>query len=545
MKYIKRLIIGSSVLGLIGAGVGCNTDELTGLNVNPQALDNIDPNFLFTSAELGAASGGTAGDNRYIDWRTNINFAGYAIQQLASTGGELGEKYVESGSTFESSNAPFEFIYADQLKNISVIFKSTAPGGAYEGKFNNMEQCSRIIRAFLFHRLTDYYGNIPYFEAMKADSGLYFPHYDSQESIYADLLKELDEATSAIKDPANANDEVEHTALSRADIYFDGDLDKWRRWGYSLMLRLGMRVADVKPDWANTYVAKAVAGGVMQSNDDNVFVPMAEAPSLWTSQNGISRAFIPGDGGQTSYVSKTLVDMLKGPNTGSTADDDPRIMILLGGIGNWDPNGFTPIAGGTDPLNQKGMPNGKNQTDLETIEGVTPLDLNVTYSKINPKLLNRDEPYMLMNYGEVELLLAEAIERGIGGTIPGTALSHYEAGVKASMQMYTPYDASFVVSDGAVATYLAAFPYGVAKPALEMIGDQMWLNHYMNWWEAWGEWRRTGFPTLTPVVYPGNSTGGTIPVRLKYPNAEVAGNPNFSSGASPNDFTTKVWWDVN
>jgi hypothetical protein len=55
MKYIKRLIIGSSILGIIGAGVGCNTDELKGLNTDPQALDNVDPNFLFTSAELGTA----------------------------------------------------------------------------------------------------------------------------------------------------------------------------------------------------------------------------------------------------------------------------------------------------------------------------------------------------------------------------------------------------------------------------------------------------------------------------------------------------------
>ena len=548
MKYIKKLIIGSSILGIIGAGVGCNTDELKGLNVDPQALDNVDPNFLFTAAELGTASGGTLGDNRYIDWRTNINFAGYAIQQLASSGGELGEKYVESGSTFESSNAPFEFIYADQLKNISVIFKNTGAGGAFEGQFTNMVQASRILRAFLFHRLTDYYGNIPYFEAMQADSGLYFPHYDSQELIYQDLLNELDQATASITDPTDALGEVELAAFSRADIIFNGDLDKWRKWGYSLMLRLAMRVADVKPDWANTYVAKAVAGGVMESNADNVFIPTAEAPSLWTNQNGISRAFIPGDGGQASFVSKTLVDMLKGPNATSTADDDPRLMVLIGGIGNWTPDGFTPIAGGTDPLNQKGMPNGKNNTDLEAIEGVSPLDLNVTYSRINPLLLDRDEPYMLMNYGEVELLLAEAAKRGIGGVDPGSAETHYNAGVKASMQMYTPYEGGAIgaltVSDAAVANYLATFPYDDAN-VLEQIGNQLWLNLFMNWWEAWGEWRRTGFPELVPVNYPGNSTGGTIPVRLKYPNAEVAGNPNFSSGASPNDFTTRLWWDVD
>jgi hypothetical protein len=109
------------------------------------------------------------------------------------------------------------------------------------------------------------------------------------------------------------------------------------------------------------------------------------------------------------------------------------------------------------------------------------------------------------------------------------------------MQMYTIYDPSFVVSDAEVASYLATFPYGVAKPPLEMIGEQYWVNHFLNWWEAWSNWRRTGLPALTPTNYPGNVTNGTIPQRLKYPNAEVGGNPNFS-GASANDYTTKVWW---
>jgi hypothetical protein len=544
MNYIKKLIIGCSVVGIVSAGIGCNTDELVGLDTDPQSLSAVDPGFLFTSVQLGSASAGTSGDNRYIDWRTNINFAAYAIQQLASTGGELGEKYVESGSTFESSNAPFEFLYADVLKNIGTILKFTGPGGPNEGTLNNLVQATRIIKAFHFQRLTDYYGNVPYFEALKAADGIYFPKYDSQESIYQDLLKELDEATAAIKDPSTTGEQVEWEAFQRVDVYFNGDLNKWRRWGNSLMLRLAMRVADVKPDWANTYVAKAVANGLMESNDDNVIVRTSVGPSQWTNQNGISRAFIPGDGGQSSLVSKTLVDQLKGPNAASTADDDPRLMVLLGGIGSWDGGGFTPEPGGLDPLNQKGMPNGKTQNDLETMENTPGLDQNKTYSRINPKLLNLDEPYMLMNYGEDELLLAEAAKRGIGGVDPASAATHYNAGVKATMQMYTIYDPSLTISDAAANAYLAMFPYNDAT-ALQQIGTQLWLNHFMNWWEAWSDWRRTGYPALTPVNFPGNSTGGTIPVKLKYPNAEVAGNPNFSAGASANNFTTKVWWDVN
>ncbi|MEO5647082.1 MAG: SusD/RagB family nutrient-binding outer membrane lipoprotein [Chitinophagaceae bacterium] len=530
MKYLRKLIFCTT----IGAAIltSCNKDGLKNLNINPQALNTIDLNFLFTSAQLGAASGGSAGDNRYIDWRTNIGMASTAIQQVAVTGGiaNAGDKYQDN---FETSSAPFEFLYGDQLKNIGEILKQSGPGGFAEGKNQNLRHAARILRAFLYHRLTDYYGSVPYLEAQQASQGVFFPHYDKQKVIYADLLKELDEATTAFgaADPADG--------FGAADLYYNGDIVKWKKWGYSLMLRLAMRVSNVDVAMANTYVAKAVAGGVFASNADNVIVPMAVAPSTWTNQNGISRAFIPGDGGNQSFLSKTLIDWLKGANKNSTADDDPRLMIISGGIGNWTPTSWDPIV--TDPLLQKGMPNGNDQTRLEAIEGVSPLDLNATYSKINPLFLDRDEPYMLMNYGEVELLLAEASEMGIGGLSAAGAEAHYVAGVKASMQMYTIYDASFVVSDAAAMAYIATYPYNIAKPALEMIGDHYWVNHFLNWWEAWSNWRRTGFPVLVPTNYPGNVTGGTIPQRLKYPNAEVAGNPNFS-GASANDYTTKVWW---
>lgn len=531
MKYLQKIILLSlvSVLFL----TACNKDGLKDLNINPQALNTIDLNFLFTSAQLGAASGGSAGDNRYIDWRTNIGLASMAIQQVANAGGGIapGDKYTDN---FETSSAPFEFIYGDQLKNIGEILRQSGPGGFAEGRYKNLQQAARILRAFLFHRLTDYYGSVPYFETMQAADGIFFPKYDKQRDIYTDLLKELDEASAAL-DPSAPGE-----GFAGADLYYNGDINQWKKWGYSLMLRLAMRLAEVEPNLANTYVAKAVAGGVFTSNDDNVIVPMAETPSLWTNQNGISRAFIPGDGGQPAFLSKTLIDWLKGPNKTSTADDDPRLMVISGGIGNWSPGSWDPIT--TDPLKQKGLPNGNDQTLLEAIEGVSPLDQNSTYSKINVLLLDRDEPYMLMNYGEVELLLAEAAERGIGGVPPATAVMHYNAGVKASMQMYTIYDPSLTVTDAEVATYLATYPYGVTKPALEMIGEQYWVNHFLNWWEAWSNWRRTGYPVLVPVNYPGNVTGGTIPQKLMYPNAEVGGNPNFASGASANDYTTKVWW---
>ncbi len=543
MRHINKIVICTLVLVLSIAG--CSTDDLKELNINPQAVNQIDLNYLFTAAELGIASNGSAGDNRYTDWRTNIGMASYAIQQLANAGGGIapGDKYQHN---FETSAAPFDFTYNDQLKNIAEILKQTGPGGYNEGKKLNLRNAARIVRAFSFQRLTDLYGSIPYSEANKGFEGKFFPAYDKQAVVYADLLKELDEASSALS-AANPDE-----GFANADFIYEGDIAKWKRWGYSLMLRLAMRVSNVDAAMAATYVSKAVAGGVFTSNDDNVWVKMATGPSQWTDQNGISRAFYPGDGGQPSYLSKTLVDWLKGARTnydaakntaalGIIADDDPRLMIISGGIADWSAAEWKPT--NTDPLAQRGMPNGYDQGGLDALFG-GPVDQSKTFSRINFLMLQIDEPYMIMNYGEAELLLAEALERNIGTGISGTAKEHYDKGVKESMKMYTPYDASLTVSDAQAATYLAMHEYGVDSPKLQMIYEQLWVNKFFNWWDAWADWRRTGFPQLVPTNYRGNITNGTIPRRLRYPATEAASNKNYAAGATkPDDYTTKVWWD--
>src|SRR5262245_8218432 len=244
MKYITNKFILLTIAVMIPLA-GCDTDELHDRNVNPQALLEVPMEFLFTAAQLGSAAGGSAGDNRYIDWRTNIGFCGYAIQQLATATGGIapGDKYTDN---VESYNAPWEFIYGDQLKNIHEVLKQTGAGGFAEGRKKNTREAARILRVFLFHRLTDYYGNIPYSEALKGIDGVFLPTYDGQQAIYADLLKELDEAATAI---SASNDD---DGFAAADLIFDGDISQWKKWAYSLMLRLAMRVSNVDASMANT-----------------------------------------------------------------------------------------------------------------------------------------------------------------------------------------------------------------------------------------------------------------------------------------------------
>lgn len=545
MRYINRLLPGTALALFFLVG-SCDTDELHELNVNPQALVQIDLHYLFSEAELSMASNGASGDNRYIDWRTNIGLASTAIQHLATTGSisSAGMYYTHNE---ETAAAPFDFTYNDQLKNIAEVLRQTGPGGFAEGQMKNTVQAARIIKAWSFQRLTDFYGPIPYFEANKGLEGIVFPKYDNQSVIYADLLKELEEAAAGL---SAANDDPN---FGKSDMIYQGNIDKWKRFANSLMLRLAMRMSNVDLPTANSYVAKAVAGGVFTGNGDNVWIPMANGPSEWTNQNGISRAFYPGDGGNQATLSQTLINFLKGADPASTGDDDPRLMIYTAGIGDWTASEWKPKK--TNPLAQLGFPNGFSQAAVASARGwKANFLIDTTFSRINPFMLDDSDPYMIMNYAEVEFLLAEAAERGIGGVTD--AATHYNNGVKAAMQMLTPYftnnsaavAGTGAVTDAQVTAYLTAYPYGGGgvkgtESKLEQIGWQMWASKYFNWWEAWNDWRRTGYPTLVEFSdNPANVTNGKIPVRLPYPSTEVATNPNFNQQAK-NNYVTPVWWD--
>jgi hypothetical protein len=534
-KYINKIIL--AVLALLAPMAACDTDQLQDLNVNPQALNEVDLNFVFTAAQLSSASGGFSGDNRYIDWRTNMGYTMYFMQHFATTElglNSAGDKYFDND---EAWNAPWEFWYGNVGKTLSLIFKETGEGGFEEGQRPNTVAASKILWALNFHRLTDFYGDIPYSEAVQGLDGVFRPKYDTQQSIYMDLFAKLSEGINDIS--ASNPDE----GFAASDIMFDGDIAKWKKWGNSLMLRMAMRISNVDPGTAATYVNQAIQGGVMESNADNAWVPMDDGPGEWVNQNGISRAFQPGDGGQNRILGKTLIDFLKGADPNDAADDDPRLMIISEGI-----------QGDVDPLNQEGQPNGLDGADLDEYTGIANTVPNEHFSSANVKLFDDADPYILMNYAEVCFLLAEAAERGIG-TTPKSAAAHYADGVRAAMQFYTafePGDPTLEVSDAAVDAYLATYPYGGggvtgSESALEQIGYQMWASKFFNWWEAWSDWRRTGYPTLVPTNYPGSASPGVIPTKLRIPNQEVATNgENYNAGATkPDDPTGKVWWDVD
>ncbi|MEO6818780.1 MAG: SusD/RagB family nutrient-binding outer membrane lipoprotein [Ginsengibacter sp.] len=503
------------------------TKKFNEINTNPASYSqsNFDPNFLLTTAQLTYTG---SMDFSYETWRGNLIYCSTMMQGLSTVVGYwAGDKYLLNE---DYTAAYWTVAYPEQVKTIVDLVEFTKD----KPQFKNIHEIARIMKAMILERITDLYGDIPYFAAGQGYyTNNFFPVYDKQEAIYADLLKEVNNATDSLDEGGD---------IPAGDVYYDGDISKWKKFGNTLLLRMAMRLTKVDPATAQTYVTKVI-GKTMESNDDNAFLLGDETGSRATINR--NSQILLGDGGQENYYTKwsqTFINFLKSTR-------DPRLGKVAVTQLYLDPNSKDQNAGAnSDPAVQKGMPNGK---DLSGIPGLTiGADPSFTtfpaYSSINPMMMQRSGPTFILTYAESELLLADAAQRwGIGGS----AASHYNNGVKSAMTYLTQYDPSIGVSDATASAYVTANPYNEGN-GLQMINTQYWANAItmLDFYETWSNWRRTGFPALTPVVYPNNATGGTIPRRFPYPSTEASSNPvNYKiahDGVQGGDvLTSRVWWD--
>ena len=494
---MKKILYILSFVLLMGA---CD-EGFEDLNVNPTKPSQVPVTSKLTAAQLFASG------ERYENWRANLIYQSTMMQHYATTAGYWsGDKYTWNQGYASSL---IDRYYGNVVKSVEDMLVQLDD----EGRPAEMKAITRILRVFVFSRLTDLYGDIPYSEAGKAvTEGILLPKYDAQSEIYADMLKELEESAAALGSGTSG--------FGSADLFYGGNQAQWKRFANSLMLRLGLRLIKVDPTGAQAWATKAIAGGVMESNADIAFVPHTVGPE-GVNQNGIGEVF-QADGNQR--MSKTFIDFLQ---------DDPRLPILAARRSD----------GSTDPADLIGLPNG---LDLEMLLADTGEENTDEYAEPNRNFMTRrDSPMIFQTYAEVEFMLAEcAIRWGLAG---GDPEPHYNAGVRAAMKMYEIDSPDAAIADADIDAYLAAKPFDSAN-ALEQINTQYWAATYLNEYEAFSNWRRTGYPVLVPVNYPGNETGGTIPRRLTYSVGDQANNPdNYAEAISrqgPDLLTTRVWWDT-
>lgn len=470
------------------------------LNVDPTK-----PTQVSVVNKLSATQLYTSGE-RYENWRANLIYCSTMIQHMSTTAGYwAGDKYTLNEGYASSM---IDRIYGNAVKTLTDMLIQLEE----EGHPEEMKAITRIQRVFVFHRLTDLHGDVPYSEAGKAFlEGILTPKYDSQSEIYADMLKELEESAAALG--TGTSD------FGDGDLMFKGDQAKWKKFAYSMMLRLGFRLIKVDPVASQQWVTKAIAGGVMESNDDIAYIQHTAGPE-GINKNGVGEVFTADD---NPRLSKTFVDFLTG---------DPRLPIL----------GARRSDGSTAPADQKGLPNGLDSALLLDLTGEENTD---AYTEPNRNIITgEDAPMFFQTYAEVEFMLAEAAHRwSLAG---GDPEPHYNAGVRAAMKMLELYGTAGAIADADINQYLVDNPFDGAN-ALEQINTQYWAATFLNEYEAFANWRRTGFPALVPVNYPGNVTNGTIPRRLTYATSEQSNNTeNYNAAISnqgPDVLTTRVWWD--
>jgi hypothetical protein len=235
----------------------------------------------------------------------------------------------------------------------------------------------------------------------------------------------------------------------------------------------------------------------------------------------------------------TFINKLKSTN-------DPRLPVIS--VVWVKPAGATAYTADNNPAIQKGMISGSLNT--------RPVDF-ATYSEPSPLILNVAAPIIILGPAEAYLLLAEAALRG--WYTGSTAQEAYEKGVRSGMTQWSLYPAvapiSNIITTAQIDAYIAANPYltsGTFEQQLQQISEQKWISMFGDDYEVYANWRRTGYPILTPVNYPGNVTGGKMFRRFSIPITENLTNQNnylealkrqgFSESTGDN-LLTRVWWD--
>ncbi|MDR1417246.1 MAG: SusD/RagB family nutrient-binding outer membrane lipoprotein [Prevotellaceae bacterium] len=531
---MKKILLYIAIAALGLSGAACN--DFGDMNIDPEHLGggNLNYNLLFTGAQVQALG------SDWDVWRNGIIYGATMLQHTSSVNWSYGF-YTYS----EGYNAAFWEIYSSdnrgairEVINVINLWKDA------EG-YGNDYQMARILKAYMFHRMTDLYGDIPYSEVGRISEGIGYPKYDTQESIYDDLLKELDEAQAAISGSSSQ--------LGSADVYYGGDASKWKKFANSLMLRIAMRLSKVDENKAKTWVGKAVANGLFASTDDNAMLLHTDGTPSNDSAEPYGKIFSQEDAG-AFFISETFLSIL-------TSANDPRIALIATVCADPEKKYLDPAyeKGDPTPANQKGMPVGYDigggQWDLSTAPGYPGSNFRSVYSVPSRYTYSDPKaPTMIVTYAENQLLLAEAAVRG---WVTGSAADFYNAGVRAAMEQFKFYSGgqdlyAQYLTPAAIDAYLLANPFstGSNDDQLEQINTQYYITTFCDEYETFANWRRSGYPTLAPVNknYPNCVTNGTIPRRFTYPSGESQSNSknyveavNRLSGGDL--MTSRIWWD--
>jgi hypothetical protein len=500
----------------------CSKDYLD-INSNPNSLTASTPDVIFTGAANRAAA--IISPNE-----TGEYWSGHWTQ--SST-------YIYSSTTFSYTfnNTNFNFwdTWYDVVQDFQYVINNADATGipAFKGP-------AKVMKAYIFQQIVDCYGNAPYTDAFKG-TGSIAPKFDDQKVIYDSLIVLLDNAITDLR----ANAFIGTTGAS--DIVFKGNTTNWIRFANSLKLRILIRQSRVagRAAYITTEINKAaattegfLAAGQDVRNNPGYVASTGQTNPIYNNWGYTATGAVQAI---ARYPKPTtfFFDVLKANNDTFRLK---RFAYANGGQNN------TVSRVGVSLLpeivaNYSGVPYGSTSGYLAQ---------NTSYP--GPSFIIRgefDRDVIFMTAAESFFLLAEAKQVFPTVTLPGTAQTYYETGVKESFRV-TGASAKYNTTTPAVDVAQALLTNGkdlsdwTASPdKLKLIWMQKWiaLNTYSGL-EAWSEFRRTNYPAIPPSV--GAPIGQKLPLRLFYPSTEEASNTaNVKAQGAVDVFTTRIFWDVD
>jgi hypothetical protein len=492
------------------------------LNINPIAPASLDPVYMLVDAQRFGLDA----------W----HYEAEIVQQLQLLIGGQEEGGGRNTINHNNMQGRWNSLYDNQVKNCVAVMENLKN----KPERSNLYNMARIVKALAFQWIVDTYGDAPYFDAGKAYfANIPLPKYDNQEAIYDDLVKELTEAVDALD---ASKDKV------TGEMFYKGDIPAWKKLGNSALLRVGMRYTKVDLVKAETIVKKATdpaRGGVMAVNADNVIIKYNSV------QTNPMNGFCTNSTMYNWHIGKPLVDHFK-------TNLDPRSQYLV--VRYTNPNIASGGTSDTTLANQIGCPYGYDDaTVLQDPQGHPGKNGGAhLYSMVNRSRAGRVDAWVhYFTSAQTNLLMAEARHRGWITT--STAQAYYEAGIRQHMLQADTWSdvrgTASPISASKISRYLAR-PDIVFNPAtaLKQINEQYWIACFLNWGEAWANFRRSGYPAVAPTAFPGEdqyvmvSRGydGFIHKLLYTQRENSANQANVEAAVARmggDNFSIRLFWD--
>jgi hypothetical protein len=514
VKYIG-LIAGVSMLVF----TGCKKDFFD-INESPNSPKTLKLGEILPTAELaiGQAIGNDlkiAGGMWAQYWGQNFNASQY-------------KAYDKYNISAEDQRAAWNLLYTDALTDLNRIIEQATT----EAKPNYVAVAT-ILKAYDFQVLTDAYGDIPFSEAGKGAEGTYSPKYDSQKDVYDGIIAMLKDGISKI-------DVTSTVTPGSDDLIYGGNMDHWKKFGNTLLLKVYMRLSNVDNAKAQAGIKELEAAHAVFLDNVTTTSNMTKA----TSETAKIDYFTTG--GNTNPLYASFVAL------GNTRNLVANLTALKGFIGLSDPRVFsfyTPTTPGGNTF--VGIPNG--YLGIDNTGGFPKPPTALSYpgpvTGADPDAAAATAPVVLLSDYESNFLQAEAVERGwmVAGGAPADAI--YDWAIQcsfASLDLYA--DSGDPASDYSVYVAQAGVDYAGQSDKLQAIYFQKWyaMCGIQNF-ESWTEGRRTGYIESnmgnfgSGKFFSRSLTAGSnqLPARMLYPLTEVTRNAKFPGQKMLSD---KLWW---